>query len=357
MGYPVVAASMKNEPGHREQFSADVSSFAGELGVPSDASVEDFLTTYPLAFILSVLQAEDCTPELEAATCAALERIFRSSYGLSQLPAAMASALPPPSFFRRPIPYVSMGVSTMAASPALRRLSCSLVTKMLRASADPDAAVLAVANAQLPPALVACLADQNEGVAAEAAAALAALCARPGGLRLLFAPDGAWGGARFKSLACDAAATVRLRAMAVAVAVAQLSAEAAQAAARAGLLDAIAGALAGAATSDADVLAAITTLDLVSALAQAEWGAQLLASSGVAAQLASIIAGERTDALVRAAALSSAAHLLAPPPPATSPTIPSSGVLSCRPPHLLAPTCWASLLSSKLDEKKKYNGR
>jgi 26S proteasome non-ATPase regulatory subunit 5 len=271
------------------------SEFASYPGVTSDAAAHKFLSEFPLPVLLGALEAGSDVPGLETSVVASLERIFQTGYGKALLPES--------------VQYANVGLN--AASSRVRRLTCFAIAALLQDSDKDDgggaaAAVRVVAQAHVAAPLLVAVADADASVAKLAVEALVNLAKSPAGLELLFTDKGV-GSGRFKEMAMDAPATVRIRALAMAATIFGLSDAAAAAIQGSGVLKVLELEL----DNSDDMLAQLNAMELLCDLATTPQGARFLLSGNLIGRLISTFGNERIDSLTRSRALTVAARLVA----------------------------------------------
>ncbi|KAL0018991.1 hypothetical protein WJX79_000081 [Trebouxia sp. C0005] len=160
--------------------------------LPTDEEAEQFLHKFPLVHILETLQRGTLSSQATEFVCAALKKVFSTSFGVQQLPAATPYALE------------ALG----APSHALRRLGCQQLGAALPAvSADQQQRIAG--------ALVEALTDKDTGVGCEAAAALQQYGSTQQGFQDLISPQGA--GQQLSAVLACSNPVVRMRAIALVI--------------------------------------------------------------------------------------------------------------------------------------------
>uniref|UniRef100_A0A0D6R1H0 ARM repeat superfamily protein n=1 Tax=Araucaria cunninghamii TaxID=56994 RepID=A0A0D6R1H0_ARACU len=270
--------------------AAAASNFASYPGPTSDVAVKEFLDQFSLPVIFSTLESANDVPGLESSVVACLERIFKTSYGVSLLPHYM--------------PYAKVGLK--ANSPLTRRLACKAVSRFLEnTDKDEGSGVQTMVENDILPSIIVCLADGDESVAGAAAEAVENLAKSTRGLELLF-PSKAGDVMHLKELAMSGSSLVRIRILATIAALFGISSDTAAAVYRSGLLSMFEQEL----NNTSDMLAILNALEVLYELAASPNGVKYLLTKNMLQRLASTISNSSVDSILRSRAIMISARLL-----------------------------------------------
>eukprot|EP01018_Ginkgo_biloba_P023670 Gb_12356 [translate_table: standard] len=270
--------------------AAAASQFASFPGPPTDATAKEFLERFPLPVIFSALKSSFEVPRLESSLVSCLERIFKTSYGVSLLPQSM--------------PYAQAGLRSN--SPLTRQLACNAIAQLLENSdKDDGVGVQAIVENDIYPSVIASLADGDANVATAAAEAVKNLAKSSRGLELIF-PAKPEEVTRLKELAMNSSSLVRIRVLAVAVALFGISDAAAAAVYHSSLLSMFEEEL----NNKSDILATLNALEVLYELAASQNGAKYLLTTSMLQRLTAMIGNSATDSIMRSRAMMISARLL-----------------------------------------------
>uniref|UniRef100_A0A0C9S9R0 TSA: Wollemia nobilis Ref_Wollemi_Transcript_6939_1908 transcribed RNA sequence n=1 Tax=Wollemia nobilis TaxID=56998 RepID=A0A0C9S9R0_9CONI len=270
--------------------AAAASNFASYPGPTSDVAAKEFLDRFSLPVIFSTLESPNDVPGLESSVVACLERIFKTSYGVSLLPHYM--------------PYAKMGLK--ANSPLTRQLACKAVARFLEnTDKDEGSGVQIMVENDILPSIIVCLADGDESVAGAATEALENLAKSTRGLELLF-PSKAGDVMHLKELAMTGSSLVRIRILATIAALFGISSDTADAVYRSGLLSMFEQEL----NNTSDMLAILNALEVLYELAASPNGAKYLLTKNMLQRLAATISNSSVDSILRSRAIMISARLL-----------------------------------------------
>lgn len=267
--------------------ASELASFPGHL---TDAAVKEFLDRFPLPLIFIALKNGFDDSGLEGSLVSCLERILKTSYGVSLLPQC--------------VPYAQAGLK--ANIPETRRLSCKAIAQLLENSdKDEGVGVQAIVEHGVWPSIVACLADSDESVATAAGEAVKNLAKSTRGLELIF-PAKAEEVTLLKEFSVNSSSMVRIRILAIIAALFSISDEAAAAVHQSGLLGMFEQEL----NSTTDMLATLNVLEVLYEIVATPIAAKLLLTKSLLQRLAATISNSAVDTILRSRSMTISARLL-----------------------------------------------
>eukprot|EP00250_Pteridium_aquilinum_P010296 c19275_g1_i1 orf=444-2027(-) len=267
---------------------SDASHFSSTLGVPSDADTDRFLSRYPLPVLFSVLEGGD---DLKSLMIPTLEKIFNTHAGAAAL--------------LQSLPYAVNGLE--ASSPAIKRMTCLAISKLLEHFGDNEATLRALVSSNLPVLVLDAVTDRDESVASAGMETIQNLAKTSIGIDLLFTGKEATA-AHLKELVFHGSSLVRIRIFSIIASLVRYSQQAVMAIQESGILKVLELEL----SNGNDVLAQMNALELVHEIAVTPDGAKFVSDGGLLQQLISIIESSEVDALVRSRSMMVGARLISP---------------------------------------------
>ncbi|KAL4441281.1 hypothetical protein ABPG77_011518 [Micractinium sp. CCAP 211/92] len=286
-----------------ESFAGAVHALADALGPLSDDEAREFMRRFPLDAIFRELSAPAATAEVIDATCAALGKVFDTSYGASLLPGVLEYA----------------AAAARSPSAPLRRLAAQQTGRLLAAGSGADAA----GQQEAAGLLLQALQDSDVGVAVAAEAGLKQLASpahvtaaaqqlqqqqqqqqQGGPLAMLLSAGSPARQALRRLAACDDP-LLRMRCLTLLVALAAQSPAAAAAVRQSGLLESLLDEL----RDPDDLLSCMAALQLVrDAAEQCDAGMALALLEAAMPRLAALLS--HPEPVLQSGALKAAASLL-----------------------------------------------
>lgn len=266
------------------------SDFAFDPGVPSEASVKDFLNRFPLPVIINALQTKADVPGLENALVDCLEKIFKTKYGASLIPHFM--------------PFVVVGLR--ADSQRVRGLSCKLISCLLENFEETTGlASRLVVEHDIYPLLLDCLSTGDEQVSVAAMDAIKNLAGSPGGMEIIF-PANICEATDLRNLAARCSSMGRVRILALIVKLFSISRAVASVLFNSNLLSLLEVEI----RNVNDTLITLSVLELLFELAEIQHSAEFLLQTTLLQLLSSIISNSSAESILRSRAMMISGRLL-----------------------------------------------